>query len=189
VEDRGMSGFTAGCDLEGGTLSPIAIACLAFACILGGALLGLFVGRALPGHHVSGESKDAVKLGLALIATLTALVLGLLVASAKGTYDAQNSAIQQLAADVLMLDLALNRYGPETKDARELLRRGVPLVMDSLWPEDSARKANLVPGAGRAQMEAFYDTVADLTPKNNAQRTLQARALDITADMSKTRLG
>jgi hypothetical protein len=169
-------------------LSPLTIAGLAFACILGSALLGLFVGRALPGHHLSGESKDAVKLGLALIATLTALVLGLLVASAKGTYDTQNSAIQQMSADVLLLDRVLTRYGPETKDAQELLRRGVTLLLDSLWPADSTRTANLVPGAARAELEAFYDKVADLAPKNNAQRTLQARALEITTDLGKTRL-
>src|SRR6516225_8947010 len=102
----------------------------------------MFVGRALPGHHLSGESKDAVKLGLTLIATLTALVLGLLVASAKGTYDAQNSAVKELSAKVILLDRALAFYGgPEAKEAQKLLHRAVELMLHRIWPEDSARPA------------------------------------------------
>ena len=100
--------------------------------------------RALPGHHVSGESKDTVKLGLTLIATLAALVLGLLVASAKGTYNAQNSAVKQMSANVILLDRVLSLYGTETKEARELLRRGVALMVERIWPED--RRSAWEPG-------------------------------------------
>lgn len=169
-------------------MSPLAISCVAFACVLGGVLLGMYVARALPGHHVSGDSKDAVKLGLALIATLTALVLGLLVASAKGTYDAQNSAVKQLSANVILLDRILSLYGPETKEAQELLRRAMTLAMDRIWPDDSAQRGSLTPGAARAEMELFYGKVAALSPQNDAQRALKARALDLTTDLAQTRL-
>ena len=171
-------------------MSPLTTSCLAFACILGGALLGMFVGRALPAHHLSGDSKDAVKLGLGLIATLTALVLGLLVASAKGTYDTQNSAVKELLAKVILLDRTLAMYGPETKEARELLRRAGDRTLHHIWPDDSARPADLAPDAARAEMALFYDKVAALSPeKDDAKRTaLKARALDITADLGQTRL-
>lgn len=169
-------------------MSPIAVSCVVFACVLGGALLALFVGRALPEHHLRPDSKDAVKQGLTLVATLTALVLGLLVAAAKGTYDTQASAVKQLAADVLLLDRVLARYGPETKEERDLLRRAAGLTLDRLWPANGAQAANLAPGEARAETEAFYDKVAGLTPQTEAQRTLKARALEIATDLEKTRL-
>jgi hypothetical protein len=170
-------------------LSPIAIAGVAFACVLGGALLGMFIGRALPVHHLTGDSKDAVKLGLTLIATLTALVLGLLVASAKGTYDAQNSAVKELSAKVILLDRALALYGgPKAEEAQKLLRRAVELWLHRLWPEDRARPADLAPGEARTEMELFYEKVAELKPETDAQRALKARALDVTADLAQTRL-
>src|SRR5438552_234378 len=108
-------------------------------------MLAMFIGRALPEHHLRQDSKDAVKHGLALIATLAALVLGLLVAAAKGTYDTQSSAVKQMSADVLLLDRVLARYRPETKEARDLLRLAVTFTRDRLWPDDS-RSASLNPG-------------------------------------------
>lgn len=89
----------------------------------------------LPEHHVSPESKDVVKLGMGLIATLAALVLGLLIASAKSSFDAQRTGLQQLAANLVLLDRALTRYGPETKDAREALRRLVASTIERLGPK------------------------------------------------------
>jgi hypothetical protein len=168
-------------------MSPLAVSWVVFACIAGAGLLALAIAKALPEHHLKPDSKEAIKYGLALIATLTALVLGLLVAAAKGTYDTQTSAVRQLSADVLMLDRVLALYGPETKEARDLLRRGVASVIDRLWPGD-AGPANLDPGEARADLQAFYDKLAGLTPQNEAQRSLKARALDVTAGLLQTRL-
>ena len=168
-------------------MSPLAVSCVVFACIAGAGLLAMAVARALPDHHLKPDSKEAIKYGLTLIATLAALVLGLLIAAAKGTYDTQTSAVRQLSADVLLLDRVLALYGAETKEARELLRRGVATVLDRLWPGD-AGPANLAPGEARGDLQAFYDKVAGLTPQNDAQRSLKARALDITAGLLQTRL-
>jgi hypothetical protein len=169
-------------------MSPITIASVIFACVFGGALLAMALARALPEHHLRPESKEAVKLALALVATLAALVLGLLIAAAKGTYDTQSSAVKQLAADVLLLDRVLALYGPETKEAQELLRRGAAATLDRLWPEDEPRPANLTPGEARELMEAFYAKVAGLAPRNEAQRSLRTRALEITTNLAQTRL-
>jgi hypothetical protein len=173
---------------RGQSVSPIAISCAVFACVLGGMLLGMLFGRSLPVSHLNDESKNAVKMGLTLIATLTALVLGLLVASAKGTYDTQNSAVKQLSANVILLDRALARYGSETKELRELLRRAFTLTLHRIWPDDGAGEADLTPGEARAEIELFYDQLAALSPENDAQRALKARALDITADLAQARL-
>ena len=169
-------------------MSSLAISCVVFACVAGAGLLAMAAARALPERHLSPDSKDAIKYGLALTATLSGLVLGLLVAAAKGTYDTQTSAVRQVSTDVLLLDRALGLYGSETKEARELLRHAAASTLDQLWPGDSARPASLAPGEARSDMEAFYEKVAGLTPQKDAQRSLKARALDITADLAQTRL-
>ncbi len=171
-------------------MSPLTTPCLAFACILGGAVLGMLVGRSLPPHQLSGESKDAVKLGVTLLTTLTALVLGFLIATAKGTYDRQNSAVKELSAEVILLDRTLALYGPETTSARELLRRAGARTLSHIWHEDSDRPADLAPGEARAEMELLYDELAALAPeKDDAKRTtVKARALDITVDLGRARI-
>ena len=102
---------------------PTEITLIVFACVFGGALLGMFLRVVLPGHHLSEGSKDVIKLGMGLIATMAALVLGLVIATAKNSYDAQADAVKHTAAKVLLLDRVLSNYGPETKETRELLRR------------------------------------------------------------------
>jgi hypothetical protein len=156
--------------------------------VAGATLLGMLVARALPEHHLRPDSRDAVKQGLTVIATLAGLVIALLVAAAKGTYDTQNSTMRQFAADVLLLDRVLSLYGSETKEARALLRHGVGAVLDRIWPADNARPVDLTPGEARADLETFYDKVASLVPQNDAQRALKARALDITAGLAQTRM-
>lgn len=95
-------------------MNSLAIGLIVFFCVFGGALVGLFLHSALPEHHLGGESKDAVKVGIGLIATMTALVLGLLVSTAKASYDAKHNELTQMAADTLLLDRVLASYGPET---------------------------------------------------------------------------
>jgi hypothetical protein len=170
-------------------MSALAISCIVFACIFGGALAAMFIRQALPEHHLSADSKDIVKMGMGVIATLAALVLGLLIATAKGTYDTQNSAVKDLSTDILQLDRVLAMYGSDTKEARDLLRSAVENTLDSIWPEGGARPGSLTPGAAKAAGEAMYQKIADLSPQNDAQRAFKARALDITNELLKERLG
>src|SRR5579863_9253296 len=117
-------------------MGSMTVGAIVFACTFGGALFGMILRAVLPEHHMSSESKDVVKLGTGLIGTLSALVLGLLIASAKSSFDAQRTGFQQLAANVVMLDRVLARYGPETKETRESLRRLVSSSIERLWPEE-----------------------------------------------------
>jgi Na+/alanine symporter len=102
-------------------MSPMAISWIAFACVFGGALLGMLFRRIVPEGHLSADSKDVIKLGMGLIATMSALVLALLISSAKTSHDTQSNEVTQMAADFIQLDRVLAHYGPETKDARGLL--------------------------------------------------------------------
>src|SRR5205814_10587752 len=114
-------------------MSSMTIGLICAGCMFGGALLGLLLNRLLPEHHLRDNSKDTVKLAAGMIATLGALVLGLLVGSAKSSFDATNTAITQSGAKIILLDRVLANYGPETKDAREQLRRAVAAGIEMFW--------------------------------------------------------
>jgi hypothetical protein len=166
-------------------MSSLAISSIVFACVFGGALLGMFLRRALPDHHLGGDSKDTIKLGIGLIGTMGALVLGLMVGSAKSSYDAQKGGFTQMSARVILLDRVLARYGPEAKDAREMLRASVARLIDLIWPEDHSRPAQLDPMALGA--EPVYDRLQALSPKNDAQAALKTQALNVATDINQTR--
>lgn len=166
-------------------MNSIAISLIVFACIFGGALFGIFLRAALPEHHLSGDSKDLVKLSMGMVITMTALVLGLLVASAKDLYDTLGSELVEMSAGVVLLDRALAHYGPETRDARSVLRESVVLGIERLWPKDGLAPSTLDPKA--AEGEVTYDKIQQLSPQNDAQRLLKDQALGMVIDLGRTR--
>lgn len=165
-------------------MSPIEIGGIVLACVFGGTLLGIALHRILPEHHLSADSKDVIKLGMALTATMSALVLALLINSAKGSYDTQRNEVTQLAANMILLDRVLAHYGPEAKEARDLMRLSAAGMIDRIWSEDSS---NSVSGSSSTAREAFYDKIEELAPQNEVQRSLQAQALKISLDIGQAR--
>ena len=164
-------------------MSSITVSLIVFACVFGGALLGIFLRTSLPQNHLGGDSKDIVKLGMGLVGTMAALVLGLLVASAKGSYDAQSAELTQMSANITLLDRVLAHYGPETKETRAMVRGTVVRLLDQMWSKDGTPLPPLSAGG-----EILYDKIQELSPKNDAQRSLQSQALSLTLDVGKTRL-
>jgi len=116
---------------------PIVVAFLAFGLALVGILLGGVMQKMLPEGHLTSESKEVVKLSMGVVATLAALVLGLLVASANSTYDARESEINQITAYVILLDNLLAKYGEEAQPARASLRQAI-----QPWSEKFGAKRN-----------------------------------------------
>jgi len=169
-------------------MSAIALSCIALACISGGALLGMFLRSTLAEHHLSGDAKDVVRLGTGLIGTIAALVLGLLIGSAKNSYDTQSTQIKQMTANIVLLDRFLEEYGPETGAVRNLLRRGVVILADRMWRENNSDLAKAAPFEASAASEAFYLKLQELSPQNDFQRSLQARAIQLSTDIAQTRL-
>src|SRR6185295_18867042 len=102
---------------------PVVIGAILFLCMLGGALGGMCVRANLPEHHLTKETEDVVRLTAGTLATLTALTVGLLIASAKSSFDTKNNELTKSAADLILVDRQLGHYGPETKETRDLLRR------------------------------------------------------------------
>ena len=167
-------------------MDPKTIGLIVLGCVFGGAILGMLLRNLLPAHHLDGDSKDVVRLGMALIATMSALVLGLLIASAKGSYDAQSSEFIQMSVNAIQLDRILARYGPETKESREVLRR-TALSLDRNWSVGTSRSAKLDSAETRAGGANFYEKIQELTPRNDVQRSLQGQALQIALDLGRTR--
>ena len=158
-------------------MSPIAIAAISVVCMFGGALIGLGLQRLLPQHQLSKESQDVVKLCAGLIATVTALVLGLLVSSAKGTFDAMNSMITQTSAKALIMDEVLAQYGPEAKPVRDDLRRTVDLLVKRIWPSEATGSPGGMAAIERGgEIKFIRERLAALTPRDAAHQQLHGQA-------------
>ncbi len=168
-------------------MSPMAISLIAFACVFAGAMLGILLRSIVPEHHLNADSKDVVKLGMGLIATMSALVLALLIASAKSSHDTQNSEVVQMAGDFIQLDRVLAHYGPETKDARDLLRTTVALGLGQTWAHGRYRATKMDSARVRASADHFFEEVQQLAPRDDFQRSLHGQAMQICWDLARTR--
>jgi hypothetical protein len=169
-------------------MSALGIAAIVLACVFAGALLGMVLRGVLPARHLGDESKDVVRLGTGLVATMAALVLGLLVASAKGSYDTQKDGLDKIAADIILLDTVLHQYGPPAEDVRAHLRRTVAVAIARLWPQDAAQEPTLGAPETTAGGKALHARILALIPTNDTQRALQAQALQIAAELARQRL-
>jgi hypothetical protein len=166
-------------------MSAIAISSIIFACVFGGALAGIFLRGVLPKHHLAPESRGVITAGMGLVATLAALVLGLLIASAKGSYDSQNSEVTELSAKVVFLDRVLAHYEPDARRARELLRSSIERALEQMWSKDPSTLFKASPGTASA--EVLADKIQELSPNNDAQRAMQSQAMSIVMALGQTR--
>jgi hypothetical protein len=160
-------------------------AVILFVCLVGVALLGRRVRRYLPQDHLSGDSRDAVKLAMGLVATMTALLLGLLISSAKDTYDTVRSEVMQMAGKVAFLDRVLAVYGPEAAGARGEFRQVVTDAVRRMWPGERGRPAQLAPNEQMG--DAFYVAVHRLSPHDDSQRALKTEAATLMVDLGELR--
>jgi hypothetical protein len=168
-------------------VSHVLVASTAFLLVFASALLGLYIRGRLPDHHLSEESSSAIKLAVGLVATIAALVLGLLISSAKASFDTVNNDFVHNAADIVRLDLALAEYGPQTALLRAELKESYSAWIELLSSPQEARTVRLDNAEIIGNMERFQHQVAQLTPHTDVQRQLQARALNITDDVFNTR--
>jgi len=125
---------------------------------------------------------------MGLIGTMTALVLGLLIASAKSSFDTQRNGLGQLAGNIIFLDRILARYGPESRVMRDMLRASVADMLKRTWPqEDPQSDHTQASSTTEGRYEGLFDKLQELSPKNDTQRTLQSQALKTLSDMSQSR--
>lgn len=160
-------------------------AAILFACLVGVTLLGRRISRYLPEKQLSADSRDAVKLAMGLIATMTAVLLGLLITSAKGTFDTEQSEVMQMATKIALLDRVLALYGSEAMGARGDLRDTVADAVRSTWPAKQSGPVRLEP---YEQMgDAVYVAIYRLAPHDDAQRALKAKAETLMEQLGELR--
>jgi hypothetical protein len=163
-------------------MSSILLSSLALGCILAGILLG----GLLPGDRLSSEAKEVIRLSTGLIGTIAALVLGLLIASAKSSYDTQSGQVRQITANIVLLDLILSQYGAEATDARQALRRNTDAMVKQIWSPGT--RASDEPFRVNAEGLDLYEKTQALKPATDAQRNLQTRAIQLITDTAQARL-
>src|SRR5262245_8042902 len=166
-------------------MSPLTLSVIALTCIFAGTLFGMFLRNKLP--DLDSDAKDVVKIGAGLIGTIAALVLGLLIASAKTSFDTQVTQVKQLTADVILLDQLLTHYGPEAATVRNLLRDAVDAIADRIWQENSSVSARKMPYGVTAAGEAFIVKLRQLPPQTDEQRSIRDRAIQVSDNIAHTR--
>lgn len=134
---------------------------------------------------MEGDSKELIKLVMGLIATITALVLGLQISSAHSAYEAQETELEQLSVHLYQVDRILEHFGSETRDTRDLLRRIVTADIERTWTGQGAARYELM--SIQKESEKLIDSIASLSPKTDLQRFGQSRALQLLGAIGETR--
>jgi hypothetical protein len=168
-------------------MTPLTISLITFACISAGALTGFYLGLILPEHHLSSDSKDAVKMTWGILATMSALVLGLLVASAKNSFDTVNNEITVVVAKILVLNHVLILYGPQADAVRHELHLAVASAIKRDWPDEAISASTSTAIEKGNGMEQVRDKLNELSPATDAQRALLSQAEQISGDLMLAR--
>ena len=149
-------------------------------------MVGMWLGHSLPERQLDADTKDLIKLGVGLIGTMAALLLGLLVASAKSAYDARSNELTQMAANTVLLDRGLVHYGPAAAPIRGLLKVAVARVVDQVWGQDSTDAGVALPAS--QPLGVVFDKIQELEPHSDAQHAVQSQAESVLINVGQTRL-
>ena len=143
---------------------------------------------ALPGTRLSPETKEVVRLGTSLLVTLAAVLISLMIASAKHSYDTQDAHFRQLSAHLVLADQLLSQYGPEAAEIRKVMRQALPAVIDRIWREKATSSPQSNAFSANSLAEQFNSVIDKLSPASDEQRTIKARILQASSDIANTRL-
>ncbi len=169
-------------------MNPFAIALAVFGCSFAAAITGMILHVKVPGRHLDTASQDIVKLVMGLIATMAALVLSLLIASASASYNQQSSELKTASANIILLDRTLELYGPGAKAARDGLRDLIRQMHDRIWSPEGVQPEDLNSRETRNAAKASIEQLERLSPQTDVERTMQARALQESESIAQSRL-
>src|SRR3954465_12847843 len=158
---------------------------ISFAAIFAGALVGLFVRRYLPGHHLSSETQSAITVSVAVLGTLSALVLGLMITTANSSFAARSEEVRELSLQLIRMDRNLRRYGPDAVEARTKLREWAIAKTQQLFPEKGRANSS---SAGTIEMlEDVQEALLALQPVGERQTYLHPLCLKLSSTMIEAR--
>jgi uncharacterized membrane protein len=166
--------------------SPLLIGLIVFAVIIAGALAGWAMRKRLPANHLTDETKSLVSLSMAIVATLSALVLGLLISNANSSFTALGGEVTTLSAQLIRLDQVLRRYGPETKQTRELLRQYVEAKTADLFPDDQT-DVRIGSSSTYELLQQVEDSLLALKPANSRDQWWLGQALTLAGKIGDAR--
>lgn len=167
-------------------MTALTVAIVTFVLVSGGAWLGLYFRNVLSEDRLRDDVRDVIKLSAGLIGTMAALVVSLLIASAKGSYDTKTTQIKQITANIIQIDLDLEQYGPDAQNLRMMLRRAVPVLINQIWNEGDRSKVSAY--SATAEGLELVKGVQQLQPGNDSKRVLQAQVLSAVASLVQARL-
>jgi hypothetical protein len=168
-------------------MSPLAIALIVVATIMAGASVGAFLRTRLPRHHLDDETKQMVQVGIKFLSTLAALVLGLIIASAKSSFDTKSEEMQSATAKILLLDDNLRQLGSSADPARNMLRQIVSSRIGELWGNDGAAAGMPAPGKAAPRIGELENALRTLSPSGEGQRLAWTRSLQLAGDLAQIR--
>jgi hypothetical protein len=149
-------------------------------------LTGMRVRNLLPGHHLGDESRDTVKMATGLVATMSALLLGLLISSAKDNFDVRRTEVGQMAAKIAFLDRLLVLYGPEAQPIRVRFHDTIEQAVKRIWPADAHTPPQLAPNT--TTQESLYFDIQHLAPHDEVQKGLKSQAAAIAMELGQLRM-
>lgn len=167
-------------------MRPLVISAITFVLVFGAALCAMSFRKVIAADHLREDVKDVVRLSTGIIGTIAALVLGLLIASAKNSYDARVTQFKQITTNVILLDLLLEQYGPDAQNMRGALRMGVPVMVERITNE--GRSGKPTPFEAIPEAQRFLDRIQELKPATEAHRALQTRIVDAVVQLAQSRL-
>ena len=160
-------------------MSHTIIGLISFVAIFSGVIAGMVIARRLPGHHLSPETQSAVTVSVAVIGTLSALVLGLMISAANRSFSARSDEVRELSVQLIRIDRNLHRYGPEADDARLALHAWAKAKTQQLFPEKGQERPSTQ--GTIIMLESVQDEILDLEPKNPRQTYLRTLCLTLTS--------
>jgi hypothetical protein len=161
----------------------MAVSSIVFALVFTGSLIGMALRRALPVAHLGQDAKDTMRLAIGLVVTMTGLVLGMLVSSAKSYYDGQKNKVTEMSTEIILLNNSLAAFGPETDQIRFNAHQTVEAAIDRIWPKEKSSLSQLKPNENDASIGVQLQL---LVPKNEVQASAKAQVIGILQSLKKS---
>lgn len=169
-------------------MNPGVVSLLACGLMLGGAFGGAMLRRSLPEHHLDSHAKDVVRLGASLVATISGLLLGLLINSAHSAFEAQRLQVKRLASDIILMDQLLTRYGADAQAARQLLRVSLLPLVDEIWGKDGSSAPREHALEANATGAHLFMILHELSPRNETEASIRTQMIQTMMDIARARL-
>jgi len=167
-------------------MNSVQIAGVILIVVFSGGLFGMYIGRKVP-HHMTPETKGVVTAAMAVVGTMTALVIGLLISNASSSFAARNEALARISADVVRLDHLLRRYGPETDGARAALQHFTAMRIGELFGHVGEAPPTVEEPSSTQALSEVQDHIRALHPGDDDRRWLAAQALQVASDLGEAR--